>query len=160
MKELSEAEALCKAEAYCVGSEHCTFEVSEKLKQWGVEPDTRQRILKRLTDEKYIDEARFSVFFVNDKFRYNKWGRTKIAQALWQKRIPQDVYNSYLEAIDEDEYLNVLRSLLSARKKSIKARNEYELKGKLIRFALGRGFEMNVIQHCIKLPDGTDLLDF
>lgn len=160
MKELSEAEALCKAEAYCVTSEHCVFEVSEKLKQWGVESDTRRRILKRLTDEKYIDEARFSGFFVNDKFRYNKWGRTKIAQALWQKRIPQDVYNPYLDGIDEEEYLNVLRGLLSVRKKSIKAHNEYELNGKLIRFALGRGFEMNVIQRCIKLPDDTESLDF
>lgn len=160
MKELNETEALCKAETYCATSEHCTFEVSEKLKQWGMEPDAISRILKQLIDEKYIDEARFSSFFVNDKFRYNKWGRNKIAQSLWQKRIPQDVYNPYLEAIDKDEYLNVLRGLLFARKKSIKTRNEYELNGKLIRFALGRGFEMNVIQCCIKLPDDADSLDF
>ena len=58
--------------------------------------------------------------------------------------------------IDEEEYLSILDSLLTAKRKSIHAENEYELNGKLMRFALSRGFEMKDIRHCIQLSDEND----
>lgn len=156
MKELTEKEALNKAAAYCAASEHCISEVTDKLEQWGAEPDVRKRIIQRLLDEKYIDERRYAQCFINDKLRYNKWGRNKISQALWQKRLSPDSYAACLDAIDEDEYMRILRDLLSVRKKSVKARNDYELNGKLMRFALGRGFEMDVVRRCINLPEDEE----
>ena len=42
------------------------------------------------------------------------------------------------------------------KKKDIKARNEYERYGKLVRYALGRGYEMNDIVHCLKKCGITD----
>ncbi|MEG1685538.1 MAG: regulatory protein RecX [Bacteroides sp.] len=153
MKELSENEALYKAAAYCSAAEHCRGEMEDKLEAWEIEPEAKARILKRLVDEKYIDDARYCRCFVKDKFKFNKWGKIKISQALWQKRIAQHIAVQELATIDEEEYMNTLHELLAARKKTIKANSDYELNGKLIRFALGRGFEMNIIQRCVKLPD-------
>lgn len=159
MKELTEQEALCKIAAYCSATEHCTSEATEKLTAWGVDADARARILNRLHQERYIDEARYARFYINDKFRFNKWGRNKIAQGLKLKKIPASVYTGLLYAIDEEEYLDILRSLLAAKRRSVKARNDYERNGKLIRFALGRGYEMEAIRRCLPEADEDAFLD-
>ena len=46
---------------------------------------------------------------------------------------------AYLNEIDEEEYHAVLQKLLAAKRKSVRAESEYELNGKLVRFALSRG---------------------
>jgi hypothetical protein len=106
--------------------------------------------------EKYIDEERFCRAFVNDKYRFAKWGKVKIAQALQLKKVSYNVCRRFLNEIDEEEYLSILDSLLAAKRKSVHAENEYELNGKLMRFALSRGFEMKDIRHCIQLSDEND----
>lgn len=150
MKELTESEALSKMMAYCSMAEHCAFEIVVKLEGWNIAPDVIMRILKCLNDEKYMSEERYCRCFVNDKLRFNKWGKIKIAQALYQKRVSQNAISTSIDLIDEDEYQSILSDLIIAKKKSVKAKSDYELNGKLIRFALGRGFEMEVIQRCLK----------
>ena len=112
-----------------------------------------KRILERLVKERYIDEARYARFYINDKFRFNKWGRNKIIQGLRAKKIPASVYAVELEGIDEEDYLDILRSLLEAKRRDVKARNSYERDCKLIRFALGRGYEMEAIRRCLSVSD-------
>ncbi len=159
MKELNEEEALYKAAAYCSLAEHCSSEVSEKLDGWGVSSDSKRRILERLVAEKYLDENRYCRFFIHDKLKYDKWGRHKIAQALWMKKIPSEISAPLLEEIDEDEYRSVLRSLLESKRRTLSARNKYEMSGKLIRFALGRGFEMDEIRRCVAIKETDDWVD-
>lgn len=156
MKELTEKEVWNKVTAYCSIAERCSADVVDKLQKWGVERDVLSNITSKLVEEKYIDEKRYSFAFVNDKYRFAKWGKVKIAQALKQKQIPEDVYDLALKDVDENEYLDILRNLLNAKRKTIHAKNEYEQNGKLIRFALSRGFEMKDIRHCIHLFDDND----
>lgn len=156
MKELTEKEVWNKVTAYCSIAERCSVDVVDKLQKWGVERDVLSNITSKLVEEKYIDEKRYSFAFVNDKYRFAKWGKVKIAQALKQKQVPEDVYDLALKDVDENEYLDILRNLLNAKRKTIHAKNEYEQNGKLIRFALSRGFEMKDIRHCIHLFDDND----
>lgn len=156
MTNITETEALSKVAAYCSTAEHCRAEVSEKLQRWGLPYDAIERILERLENEKYIDEERFCRAFVNDKYRFAKWGKVKIAQALQLKKISYNVCRRFLNEIDEEEYLSILDSLLLAKRKSVHAGNEFELNGKLMRFALSRGFEMKDISRCIQLFDENE----
>ena len=114
--------------------------------------------MKKLIEEKYIDEERYCKSFVHDKFVYNKWGKMKITKELRSKKISLQCIESQLSKIDESEYLNVLKSLLQAKKKTIRGKSEYEINGKLIRFALGRGFEIDVIRLCLntEIYEGID----
>ena len=48
----------------------------------------------------------------------------------------------HLNEIDDEEYLSILRDLLASKRKSIHAKDDYELHGKLMRFAMSRGFEL------------------
>ncbi|EJW96376.1 regulatory protein RecX [gut metagenome] len=156
MIEITEDDALSRMTAYCASSEHCRAEVSEKLQRWGIAYDAIDRIIRHLEQENFINEERFCRAFINDKFRFAKWGKVKIGQALQLKKISPFVYRPLLNEIDKEEYLSILQKLLASKKKSIHAENDYELNGKLVRFALSRGFEMKDIGQCICLSDESD----
>ena len=149
-KELSAEEARLKAEAYCSLSEHCKSEVLGKLQQWGAPEETWEAILNHLEKERYVDESRYATFFVRDKYRFNQWGRIKIAQSLRMKHIPSACIDEAMEEIDEQEYFNILTSSLKKKVRSIKASNDYERIGKLVRFAAGHGYEIGDILLCMK----------
>ena len=127
--------------------------IVEKLQRWGIAYETIGNIVDKLVQDKYIDEDRYCNAFVNDKFRFAKWGKVKIAEALKLKKIPFYVYHPYLEKINEDEYLATLNALLTSKKKSVHAATPYELNGKLVRFAMSRGFEMKDIARCIDVEE-------
>ena len=142
--------------ALCAQAEHCQWEMLEKMRRWEVPEDAQARVMQRLISERYVDDERYAQAFVKDKIRYNKWGRRKVEQALWQKRIDEDIRKRVLDEVDDDEYLSVLRPLLKQKRRSIKAQNDYELNQKLMRFALGRGFTFDIIRQCIDVEDEPD----
>lgn len=156
MTEITETEALNRVAAYCSAAEHCRAEIAEKLQRWGIAYDAIERILDRLEQDKYIDEERFCRAFINDKYRFAKWGKLKIGQALQLKKISSMTYRPFLNEIDEEEYLSILHDLLNSKRKSVRAENEYELNGKLMRFAFSRGFEMKDIRRCIDISDENE----
>ena len=148
-KQMSEQQALSRLASACSQAEHCTGEINQKLERWGIAPDARQRILDYLITNKYVDDARFAKMFVCDKLKFNKWGRRKIAEALWMKRVPTDIQEDALAEITDEEYAEVLIPLLKAKAPTIKANSNYEWSMKLIKFAMSRGFDMSIIKHCI-----------
>jgi regulatory protein len=137
--------ALKKAMALCAQREMCQSDVRQKLSSWGVNENDSAKILSRLIKEKFIDEERYSVAYVKDKFRYNKWGKVKIASALKVKNIPGEIISGALESIDDESYMDAVKNMISSHRKKIKARNQYDLKGKLLRFGLSRGFESHLL---------------
>jgi len=158
-KEKTEQEAYLQLAAACAQAEHCEQEMRDKMKRWGMEPEAQNRVVERLTKERYIDNERYARAFVKDKVCYNKWGRRKVQQALWMKRIDDDIQQRVLDEIDDEEYLKVLVSLLKQKRKSIKAANDYELNQKLVRFALSRGFDYGIIRQCLDVDEEMDIDD-
>lgn len=159
MKEISEQEAYLRLAALCAQAEHCQQEMRDKMKRWNIDETVQNRIIDCLVKERYIDDERYARAFVKDKIRYNKWGRRKVQQALWQKRINDDIQQCVLDEIDEKEYLDVLRPLLKQKRSSIKADSDYELNQKLVRFALSRGFTFDIIRQCLDVDDAMDFAD-
>ena len=144
-------EILYKLAARCSVSEQCLSDVEGKLAKYDLTEEERTRILRHLVEEKYVDDSRYAEAYVRDKYRFNKWGRMKIAQGLRMKGIDNETISSAMGAIDEEEYLGILRDLLKAKRRSTKGKNEYEINGKLARFATGRGFEYGAIRQCLNI---------
>ena len=159
MKQKTEQEAYLTLAVLCAQAEHCQWEMVEKMRKWEIPEEAQARIMERLVKERYVDDERFARAFAKDKVRYNKWGRRKVEQALWQKHIDEDIRKNVLNEIDDEEYLSVLRPLLKQKRKSTKAQNDYELNQKLMRFALGRGFTFDIIKQCIDVEDEGELVD-
>lgn len=152
----TEREALTTLTALCARGEHCTQEMLDKMARWELDEAAQARVMEYLTTHKYVDDERFSRAFVNDKIKYNKWGRRKIEQALWAKRIPKTTIDNVLSDIADAEYLKVLRPLLAAKRRTVKAANAYEEKVKLTRFALSRGFTFDIISQCIDVAEDLE----
>ena len=152
-KEMTEQEAYLQLAALCAQAEHCEQEMRDKMRRWELDETVQNRIVNRLIKERYVDDERYARAFVKDKIRYNKWGRRKVQQALWKKRIDADIQQRVLDEIEEKEYLDILRPLLKQKRKSIKAESDYELNPKLVRFALGRGFGFDIIRQCLNVDD-------
>lgn len=159
MKEYTEDELKYKAEAYCSTTEHCPAEVMAKLIQWGADGEMLERILAHLQKEHYVDSVRFCRAFVRDKYRFARWGRVKIVQALRMKHLSSEEIEAGVAEIDEEEYAKGLRDLLRQKSKSVSGKNEYERNTKLIRFAVGRGFTMGEVLRYVKQIDPDEFMD-
>jgi regulatory protein len=134
-----------KAMALCSRREYCISEVMDKLRSWGTDADDNARIIELLKKENFLNEERYAIGFVKDKFNYNKWGRLKIAAHLRAKKISGELIKQALDAIDNEVYIKVLGDLISAHSRSVKAKNQYELKAKLLRYGLSKGFESSLL---------------
>lgn len=137
--------ALAKAMAICSKKEQCSSDISKKLQTWGIGSEDGQKIINTLTKENFINEERYAKAFVRDKFKQNKWGKVKIKAHLKVKNIPGNIIGTAVEEIGDEEYLNVINNLISSHRKIIKAKNQYDLKGKLLRYGLSKGFESNML---------------
>ncbi len=159
-KPMTEQQALLKLTTLCTRAEHCSQEMVEKMKRWELPEDAVARNMQFLTEKKFVDDERYARFFINDKVKYNKWGRRKVEQALWTKRIPKSISDPIFDEMEDDSlYLDTLLPLMKSKCRTVKAKNDYERSMKLIRFALGRGFAMDVIRKCLDLMKEEGLAD-
>lgn len=153
MKQKTEQDAYLTLAALCAQAEHCQWEMLEKMRRWELPEEEQARVMQRLVSERYVDDERYARAFVKDKVRYNKWGRRKVEQALWQKHIDDDIRQRVLDELDDSEYLAVLKPLLQQKRRSTKAANDYELNQKLVRFAVSRGFTFDIIRQCLEVDE-------
>lgn len=150
-------EILYKLAAKCSISEQCLSDIEAKLSRYDLTEEERTHILRHLMEEKYVDDRRYAEAYVKDKYRFNKWGRIKIAQGLRMKGIDTETIKSAMGAIDEEEYMDILRDLIKAKRRSTRGSSEYEINGKLIRFATGRGFEFAAIRECLNVTERDEM---
>lgn len=144
-KPLTPGEALNKAAAYCTLCERCISEVSTKLTAWGVPSIEQKKIITRLIEEKFIDEERYCRAFVNDKVKFNRWGRIKITATLREKHLPQEHIKEALHNIDEEIYLQTLKETIDIKRRELKSKDDITTQQKIIRHAASRGFEPALI---------------
>ena len=153
-KPITEADALNRLAAYCSVSEHCRADVREKLQKWGLSAEAMEHIISRLEEVNFLDESRYAKAFVNDKLRFSGWGKRKIALALQQKHVARTTFQPFLDAIDAEEYLQILRKALEQKARTLKAEDsDYQRRLKLTRFAMSRGFSYEDIRQCMDLSD-------
>lgn len=119
------------------------------MRRWGLDEETQERVLARLIKERYIDDRRFCEMFINDKIKFGKWGRRKVEAALWQKGISSDIYAPVLDAVDRELYADTLLPLLKAKQRTVTGRTAYERHYKLLRYAIGRGFDVELAKQCL-----------
>lgn len=144
-KVLSEKEIKILLSDYCARKERSLWDIEQKLKDYTLPDEIKAKVIDYLRGNNFFSEERYAQAFVNDKFRFDKWGKFKIRLALKQKKVSESVIQNALESIPADLYKQLLKDEIAKKIRSTKANSNYELKGKLYRFAAGRGFEPDVI---------------
>lgn len=143
-------QALNRAAALCSTSERCPSEILSKALGWGIAEADAERLVATLIQEHFIDERRYARAFVNDKYRFQHWGRTKIRYALRAKQIADSLINDALaEVVDDEDYLSECLAILRHRLKGMALPLSPNDRARLYRFAAQRGFEPNVISKAL-----------
>lgn len=136
--DLSKAEWLSKAEAYCARAEHCAADVRRKLYEWGTPAYLFDEIEQKLRDNDFINDTRFCHAYVHDKVEYQSWGRLKIQAGLRAHDLPDSAIREALDSIDETVYFSNLRALIASRRS--------DTEDKRLRFLAQRGFTFDEIK--------------
>ena len=140
MKPLTFEQALSRMAALCSTSEHCESDIRQKLQKAVMSVDDCNRIVNKLYEDGFLDNARYCRAYALDQLRFAHWGRMKIEQALRMKGLPQADIRQATDELDEEEYQGILKDVLEQKARTLVDEDEYIRRGKLMRFAAGRGF--------------------
>jgi regulatory protein len=150
MKKIDFSSAKIKIVKYCAYQERAHYEVEQKLYSYGLYTDKVQELLAWLITENYLNEERFAIAYAGGKFRIKKWGRIKIKQNLALKKVSGYSIEKALSQIEDDTYLRTLKNLIRAKEKTTKADNTYELRNKIARSVISKGFEPEKVWELVK----------
>lgn len=140
--------ALSRAADLCARCEQCSPDILKKLDSWGINASDSAKIIRRLEELKFLDNLRFAKAYAHDKLHFSGWGRRKIRQGLWAKRLPTNIIDHAFDDIDEedDEYRAIALRVMKAKIRQLKEWPlSRESKLKVVKFAMTRGFEYPLI---------------
>ena len=134
----------------CARSEKSTGDALRLMRTWGV-PEAEQRgVLDRLIADRYIDNRRYAEAYTREKSRLAGWGERKIAMQLRLKGVERETISVVLaEVLQDDSMAERLQEKLEKKLRTIKASNDYELRGKLLRYALGLGYDYDMAAEAV-----------
>ncbi len=137
--------ALQKCMNICSRNEYCRFDLHQKFKKWEVSSFDANKIIEYLEDNKYLDEERYATAFVNDKFKFNHWGKIKIAYYLKHKNISSVIVKNALDKISFAEYEKICKNEIEKKRPKVNAESNYERNGKTAQYVISKGFESDLV---------------
>lgn len=150
-KPITYENALKRAADLCAKCEQCTPDIARKLNTWGLSSDNSTKVINELIRLRFVDDLRFARAYAHDKLHFSGWGKRKISQGLWTKRLPKSIIEQAFDEVDEDDYRVIATRVIKAKVPSIKEGLEsYEGKMKLVRFGTQRGFEVSLVVNIVK----------
>lgn len=138
---------LQKAASYCAYQERTQDEVKLRLKKWNVWGDEADEIIAELISMNYLSEERFAKSYAGGKFRVKNWGRMKIRQELNRRGLSNYSIEKGMGEIEDEAYISGLKELLSKKRVLLEKTetDKFKLKQKLVRYALGKGYESELV---------------
>jgi regulatory protein len=127
--------------------------VRSKLKTFHLKEELEEKILNKLIREDFLNEERYARLFAGGKFRINQWGKNKIYAHLLEDGVPELFILEGLNEIDQEDYITVLRTIISKKSREVNEKNYDRKIRKLADFAIGRGFEPNLVWDVLNYRD-------
>lgn len=157
-KRLDIPTARKKLEKYCAYQERSQKQVVEKCRDYGLNKEESEDLLIEMIQNNFINEQRFALAYARGKFKIKGWGKTKIRQGLMRQGVSEKLILLALDQISDESSQNTLfetaykklKILLKNEQQTESIMNgesklEYELKVKLMRYLLSKGFSLDEI---------------
>lgn len=145
---MDKAKAADRLRGLCSRREYCRSEIMKKaLTALEGDAEAAAEVVESLVAEKYIDDLRYASAFARDKSSIAGWGEVKIRYMLSSKGISKEAIAEALKEIDEGKASDKLRRILETKAKALK--DDPQKKMKLLRFALGRGYEYDNVKEIL-----------
>jgi regulatory protein len=144
-KKYTFSEALGRLRKYCAYQERCHQEIRNKLWSWGFNAEDMDRACVQLMEEGMLNEERYAKALAGGKFRTKGWGRRKILETLKHKGISPYLVKASMKEINDEDYEKKLHTLLEKKAHSLRGEQPIVRKQKLARFAIGKGYETELV---------------
>jgi len=136
---MTEEQIYSRMMALCSRREYCKSDIAAKISALSDTVDA-DAMIRKLCDERFIDESRYAAAFVRDKSRIKGWGEIKIRYALQRKGLDTETISEAMGEIDSEQQKERLAKQMMAKARTLKAASPEEKRAKLLRFAISRGF--------------------
>ena len=150
-KKLTSEQALKRLQNICSKQEKCIFDIKNKLFEWQIDSCQTEKIISTLIEQNFVNEERYTEFFVKDKLNINKWGKRKIEYILKHKQIHERHIKKAFQNIEHDDYKKTIEKEITKKYTSLainlentSVRDKFILKNKILRFAESRGYETEI----------------
>jgi len=143
---MTDAQILDRMRRLCSRREYSEGDILQKITllcNSAGDSEDPSRLLDILKKENYVSDVRYATAFARDKASLQGWGILKIRYALSAKGISKGVIDAALGEIDASAASDKLEKVLVAKARSLK--EDPQIKLKLIRFALGRGYQYDEV---------------
>ncbi len=148
-KAKSADEALSSLMRQCARTEKSSGDAMRLMVRWGVEQQQRGEVLERLIAERFIDDRRFAAAYVREKMNLSGWGARKIAASLKAKGVANAIIEESLAALDSEQLADRLQDKIQRKARTTKYKDQYDLKGKLIRYGLSLGYDYEMVLEAV-----------
>ena len=120
----------------------------------GYAPETIATVIKRLVDERYLDDKVFASLFVESRIRSRPRSCALLRHELFQKGIDVGVVDEVLEELDDEQL--AWRSIEGKLKQWVKL-NRAEFKKKVLGFLQRRGFSFALAMNTYRRADSQSI---
>jgi regulatory protein len=90
-------------------------EVWRHLARRGFETSSVEDVVRQLTEQRYLDDARYARLFAQDKCELEQWGSDRIRRSLLERGIDRRLVDDTLSASEADGELERAVALLRRR---------------------------------------------
>jgi regulatory protein len=125
-------------------------ELSEWLRERGVEEADRIDVLARLIEAGGLDDERFARAYAEDKRRISGWGNERIREALEARGVAGELIEAALEGEGDEEQLDRAGALL--RERGMDCSDEAE-RDRALRLLTRRGFPLELAYEAVRLTE-------
>lgn len=137
-----------RLQGLCSRQECCSRDIFAKaLKSLEGDENAASEVVAALVRDRFVDDLRYACAFCREKSSLTGWGPHKIRFALRAKGIEDTMIDEALDGIDSDTASDKLSRLLRTKSKSLQG--DPQIKLKLIRFALTRGYEYSQVEEAL-----------
>ena len=125
-------------------------ELAQKLALKGYDDHIINRTINFMKEYNLLNDNNYATMYVKDKSR--NIGKKKIKYSLLQKGIDEEIIESELEKINNDEVKAIVYEMALKKYKVFSKRenDNYKLTQKLYRFLMGKGYDYDSIKDVVK----------
>lgn len=149
-KTKSAEQALQSLMHLCARGERSTGDALRLMRTWGVPEGERTAVVEKLVAQRYIDNRRYAEAYTREKSNLAGWGPKKIALQLRIKGIESHIIAETLRMLDDETRRTHLDERLRRKLRTTKAATSYELRGKLLRYALSLGYDYDMSHSAVE----------
>jgi regulatory protein len=126
---------------------HSAFELRTYLERHAENPEAARRVLARLKQEKFIDDARYALEFARSRARLRRQGRHRIARELRTRGVPdQHIEAALAETFAETDEGALVRKVIERRLRAARGPMDQRKTASLYGTLLRAGFDSDMIR--------------